>query len=88
MPRLWKAMKDVISCEKLRGLANTRRSAGIRMGQPDTRRLYHLANSERRTWGTETSKYPQEEKIRMIPRVVASESGVAQTVAVEAVTGL
>ena len=41
-----------------------------------------------RTWGTETSKYPQEEKIRMIPRVVASESGGAQTVAVEAVTGL
>ena len=44
MPRLWKAMKDAISCEKPRGLANTKRSAGIRMGQPDTRRLYHLYN--------------------------------------------
>ena len=41
MPRLWKAMKDVISCEKLRGLANTNRSADLRMGHPGTRRLYH-----------------------------------------------
>ena len=32
-----------------------------------------------RTRGTETSQYPQEEKITMIPRVVASESGRAQT---------
>ena len=31
------------------------------------------------TWGTETSKYPQEEKIIMIPQVVASERGGAQT---------
>ena len=36
----------------------------------------------RGTWGTETSKYPQEEKIIMIPRVVASESGRAQTAGV------
>ena len=34
MPRLWKAMKDVISCDKPRGLANTNRSADFRMGQP------------------------------------------------------
>ena len=34
MPRLSEAMKDVISCEKLRGLAHTGRSADIRMGQP------------------------------------------------------
>ena len=32
-----------------------------------------------RTRGTETSQYPQEEKITMIPRVVASESGRGQT---------
>ena len=38
--------------------------------------------SAERTWGTETSKYPQEEKIIMIPRVVASESGRAQTAGV------
>ena len=34
MPRLPEAMKDVISCEKLRGGANNLRSADIRMGQP------------------------------------------------------
>ena len=41
MPRLWEAMKDVISCDKLRVLANTNRSADFRMGQPDARRLHH-----------------------------------------------
>ncbi len=34
---------------------------------------------ERRTRGTETSKYPQEEKSIEIPSVVASERGTAQT---------
>ena len=29
------------------------------------------------TWGTETSKYPQEKKEKSIPRVVASEIGRA-----------
>ena len=33
----------------------------------------------RGTWGTETSKYPQEKKENLIPRVVASEIGRAQT---------
>ena len=33
----------------------------------------------RDTRGTETSQYPQEEKITMIPQVVASERGGAQT---------
>ncbi len=31
------------------------------------------------TWGTETSKYPQEEKAIAIPIVAASEVGTAQT---------
>ena len=88
MPRLWKAKKDVISCEKPRGLANTNRSADIRMGQPDTRRLYHSVISGRRTWGTETSKYPQEKKTKVIPEVVASETGEAQTGVVSAISGL
>ena len=35
-----------------------------------------------RTWGTETSKYPEEEKIRMIAQVVASERAEAQTAGV------
>jgi hypothetical protein len=34
MPRLPEAKKGVTSCENLRGLANTNRSAGTRMGQP------------------------------------------------------
>ena len=41
-----------------------------------------------RTRGTETSKYPEEEKIRMIAQVVASERAVAQTGAVEAAPGV
>ena len=31
------------------------------------------------TWGTETSKYPQEKKSKEIPLVVASECGIGQT---------
>ena len=45
-----------------------------------TQQVSNLLHAKRgRTWGTETSKYPQEEKIRMIPPVVASERGRAQT---------
>ena len=41
-----------------------------------------------RTRGTETSKYPEEEKTRVIPLVVASERGTAQTELVTASSGL
>ena len=41
-----------------------------------------------RTRGTETSKYPQEEKTTVIPQVVASERGTAQTRGVTAQRGL
>ena len=34
MPRLTEAMKDVISCDKLRVGANNLRSGDFRMGQP------------------------------------------------------
>jgi hypothetical protein len=34
MPRHQEAMKDVVSCEKLRGAANERRSVDVRMGKP------------------------------------------------------
>ena len=34
----------------------------------------------RGTRGTETSKYPEEKKTKVIPRVVASESGRGKTV--------
>ena len=43
MPRLSEAMKDVISCEKLRGLAHTDRSADIRMGQPTMLKTWYVA---------------------------------------------
>ena len=32
---------------------------------------------EKGTWGTETSNYPEEKKVKTIPRVVASEIGRA-----------
>ena len=41
-----------------------------------------------RTRGTETSKYPQEEKTTVIPQVAASERGAAQTGGVSARPGL
>ena len=41
-----------------------------------------------RTRGTETSKYPQEEKTTVIPQVAASERGAAQTGGVTALPGL
>ena len=44
--------------------------------------------SVRQTQGTETSKYLQEQKITMIPQVVASERGGAQTGLVTASPGL
>ncbi len=41
MPRLSQAMKDVISCDKLRVGANNRKSGGFRMGQPSTLKMYY-----------------------------------------------
>ncbi len=41
MPGLSEAMKDVISCEKLRVGANNLKSADVRMGQPGTLKMYH-----------------------------------------------
>ena len=76
MPRVWEAKKDVPSCEKLRGSAEKTWSVNVRMGQPT-----NLKDSYRKeqTRGTETSKYPEEEKTIVIPQVVASERGLAQT---------
>ena len=48
----------------------------------------HRNESGGRTRGTETSKYPEEKKIRMIAQVVASERAGAQTGAVEAAPGV
>ena len=84
MPRLSEAKKDVISCEKPRGGANNLRSVDLRMGEPISN---DMVPSTRPTRGTETSKYPEEKKIIMIPSVVASERGTAQTDIVKAISG-
>ena len=76
MPWLSEAMKDVVSCDKLRGGANNLRSGDFRMGQPSRLKAWNPGNGEQ-TRGTETSKYPEEEKTIVIPQVVASERGTA-----------
>ncbi len=58
------------------------------MGQPNIMKLYYPDLFGKQTRGTETSKYPEEEKIIMIPQVVASERGLAQTSFVTARLGL
>jgi hypothetical protein len=65
MPRLSEAKKDVVSCEKLWVGANGRSSADVRMGQPI--QMKSVYPKWRRTQGTETSKYLQEEKTTVIP---------------------
>ena len=72
MPWLSEAKKDVISCDKLRGGANNLSSVDFRMGQPNIQRCI-LPAKRGQTRGTETSKYPEEKKIKMISQVVASE---------------
>ena len=79
MPWLSEATKDVISCEKPWGEANTHRSADFRMGQPNASDCI-TAQSAGQTRGTETSHYPEEKKTIVIPLVVASERGEGQTV--------
>ena len=86
MPRLLEAMKDVISCDKLRVLANT--NLIRRFPNGTTQQVEDLLSVRRQTRGTETSKYPEEEKTIVIPQVVASERGLAQTGIVTAMPGL
>ena len=57
-------------------------------GETRRERSRHPRVARRRTRGTETSKYPQEEKITMIAQVVASERARAQTAGVKAPSGL
>ena len=62
---------------------------GCPNGETRRERSRHTgADSGGRTRGTETSKYPEEEKIIMIAQVVASERALAQTGAVEAAPGV
>jgi hypothetical protein len=86
MPWLTEAMKDVISCEKLRGGANNHY---IRKYPNGATRLVEDQSLERgQTRRTETSKYPEEEKTIVISRVVANEMELAQTDFVSAKSGL
>ena len=87
MPWLSEATKDVISCDKPRVEANTHRCVDFRMGQPNASDCI-TAQSAEQTRGTETSHYPEEKKTKVIPQVVASERGGAQTGTVPAAPGL
>src|SRR3989475_13335551 len=49
------------------------------MGQPGRSQDRSSLAREKRTRGTETSQYPEEEKATAIPLVAASERGPAQT---------
>ena len=61
MPRLSKAKKDVVSCEKLRGAANERYIRRYPNGT--TQYIEDVLPERGPTQGTETSKYLQEKKI-------------------------
>ena len=81
MPWHQESKKDVASCDKPRVGANNRQSADFRMGEPSWGHaqlpLSEHIGQEETTGGTETSKYPEEEKSTEIPLVAASERGSA-----------
>ena len=53
-----------------------------------TQHVEDMLSERKRTRRTETSKYPEEKKTKVIPLVVASERGLAQTNIVTAMLGL
>ena len=83
MPWHWEPTKDVTSCDKLWLGANIRSPTDFRMRERtrcNGRVSYtEYIGIEKVTRGTETSKYPEEEKSNEIPKVVASEIGRGQT---------
>ena len=74
-------MKDVASCDKPRIAANRLRPEDFRMGQPIQSNVWISATEfigcKKQTRGTETSKYPVEDKTIVISLVVASEKEIA-----------
>ena len=93
MPRQREAMKDVVSCDKLRGAAKQALIRRFPNGETQLEvmlqyRMTEYIGHTRRTGGTETSKYPQEKKTIEIPSVAASERGRAQTCTTSVVRGL
>ena len=84
MPWHRKSTKDAASCDKLGGGANTRYHPEVsEWGNPAGPIPCYLPpesiGRQGTTRGTETSKYPEEEKSTEIARVAASESAPAQT---------
>ena len=77
MPRVWEAMKDVVSCDKLRRAAHERYIRRFPNGT--TQYTEGILLEREPTPRTETSKYREEKKTTVIPQVVASEKGKAQT---------
>jgi hypothetical protein len=69
MPWLSEAMKDVISCDKLRGGANILLIRRFPNGETllVEGQKFSRVIGRKRTRRTETSKYPEEEKTRVIP---------------------
>ena len=77
------------------GRDKLRKAAGIgtyklirRYPNGATRHVEDMSSERKRTRRTETSKYPEEKKTKVIPLVVASERGLAQTSIVAAILGL
>ena len=70
MPRCQEAKKDVASCDKPRLAASELRAGDFRMGQPAAGNaavsVAENIGHRGQTRGTETSKYPEEEKVRTI----------------------
>ena len=79
MPWQLKAMKDVVACDKLRGVG--KQTLIRRFPNGETHRFDGICTLfiqvQKRTWGTEISKYPKEKKSTEIPSVATSERGVA-----------
>ena len=67
MPWRQMPMKDVGHCDKPRGAVYKRRSGDLRIGKPTVANQRYLPveyiDWEKGTWGTETSKYPEEKKL-------------------------
>ena len=77
------------------GRDKLRKAAGIgtyelirRYPNGATQHVEDMLSARRQTRRTETSKYPEEKKTKVIPLVVASERGLAQTSVVTAILGL
>ena len=66
MPGHREAKKDAANSEMRRRAVSMQRPADVRMGEP-ARNRDRAAQKCGETRGTETSKYPEERKIRMIP---------------------